>query len=53
VLHPYRMVKDHRTGYETGNTDAVLDGALTPFIEAYLKSAAESGNSPSGAPSSR
>jgi peptide chain release factor 2 len=53
VLHPYRMVKDHRTGYETGNTDAVLDGALTPFIEAYLKSAADSGNTPSGAPSSR
>jgi len=41
VLHPYRMVKDHRTGYETGNTDAVLDGAITPFIEACLKSAAE------------
>jgi peptide chain release factor 2 len=36
------MVKDHRTGYETGNTDAVLDGAITPFIEACLKSAAES-----------
>jgi peptide chain release factor 2 len=30
------MVKDHRTGYETGNTDAVLNGSLTPFIEAYL-----------------
>ncbi|HLN81113.1 MAG TPA: peptide chain release factor 2, partial [Thermoanaerobaculia bacterium] len=42
VLHPYRMVKDHRTGYETGNTDAVLDGAIAPFIEAYLKSAADS-----------
>jgi peptide chain release factor 2 len=36
VLHPYRMVKDHRTGYETGNTDAVLDGDLDGFIEAYL-----------------
>lgn len=38
VLHPYNMVKDLRTGYETGNTAAVLDGALDPFIEAYLKS---------------
>jgi peptide chain release factor 2 len=36
VLHPYRMVKDLRTGVETGNTDAVLDGELDPFIEAYL-----------------
>ncbi len=36
VLHPYRMVKDHRTGYEVGNTDAVLDGGLDGFIEAYL-----------------
>ena len=36
VLHPYRMVKDLRTGEETSNTDAVLDGALDPFIEAYL-----------------
>jgi peptide chain release factor 2 len=43
VLHPYRMVKDHRTGYETGDTDRVLDGGLTPFIEASLKSAAEGG----------
>ena len=36
VLHPYRMVKDHRTGCETGNTDAVLDGDLDRFIQAYL-----------------
>jgi len=38
VLHPYRMVKDHRTGFEVGNTDAVLDGGLDGFIEAYLLS---------------
>lgn len=37
VLHPYQMVKDHRTGYETGNAQAVLDGDLDGFIEAYLK----------------
>jgi len=36
VLQPYRMVKDHRTGVEIGNTDAVLDGAIDAFIEAYL-----------------
>jgi peptide chain release factor 2 len=36
VLHPYRMVKDHRTGYEVGNADGVLDGDLDDFIEAYL-----------------
>jgi len=36
VLHPYRLVKDHRTGVEVGNTDAVLDGSLDAFIEAYL-----------------
>ncbi|NQT47442.1 MAG: peptide chain release factor 2 [Chloroflexi bacterium] len=37
VLHPYRMVKDHRTGRETGNTTAVLDGDLDEFMEAYLR----------------
>jgi peptide chain release factor 2 len=41
VLHPYRMVKDHRTGVEIGNADAVLDGELDRFIEAYLQKSAE------------
>ncbi|NNK95334.1 MAG: peptide chain release factor 2, partial [Desulfobacterales bacterium] len=36
VLQPYRMIKDHRTDYEMGNVDAVLDGHLDPFIKAYL-----------------
>lgn len=38
VFHPYKMVKDHRTGYEVGNVDAVMDGDIDGFIEAYLKS---------------
>ncbi len=37
VLHPYQMVKDHRTNHETGNIDAVLDGDLTGFVEAFLE----------------
>ncbi len=38
VFHPYKMVKDHRTGYEIGNVDTVMDGDLDGFIETYLKS---------------
>jgi len=37
VLHPYKMVKDHRTNYEVGNAEAVLNGRLDDFIEAYLR----------------
>ena len=36
-LHPYQMAKDHRTGVETGNVKAVLDGDLNEFIEGYLR----------------
>lgn len=38
VFHPYKLVKDHRTGFEMGNVDAVMDGDLDGFIETYLKS---------------
>jgi peptide chain release factor 2 len=38
VFHPYNMVKDHRTNIETGNTQAVMDGDLTQFIDGYLRS---------------
>ena len=44
VMQPYTMVKDRRTGYETGNVDAVLDGDLDPFINAYLKWLSQGGN---------
>ncbi len=40
VVHPYQLVKDNRTGVETSDVAGVLDGALDPFIEAYLKSTA-------------
>ncbi|RIV18815.1 peptide chain release factor 2 [Alicyclobacillaceae bacterium I2511] len=53
VFHPYSLVKDHRTGYEVGNAQGVVDGNLTPFIDAYLRwqlaisqgSASHTGNS--------
>lgn len=38
VFHPYKMVKDHRTGFEVGNVDSVMDGDLDGFIETFLKS---------------
>ena len=37
VFHPYKMVKDHRTGFEVGNVDAVMDGDLDEFVDAYLR----------------
>lgn len=43
VFHPYNLVKDHRTGYETGNTSAVMNGDLNEFILAYLKRNAKMG----------
>jgi peptide chain release factor 2 len=41
VLHPYRMVKDHRTSTEVGDSDRVLDGDIDPFVEAFLRSQME------------
>ena len=44
VVHPYQLVKDHRTDFEVGNIQGVLDGALDGFIRAYLlKKAADDG----------
>jgi peptide chain release factor 2 len=44
VLHPYQMVKDHRTEHETGNTQSILDGKLDEFMEAYLRQAPGAGH---------
>jgi peptide chain release factor 2 len=41
VFQPYTLVKDHRTKYETGNIQAVMDGELDPFIEQYLLTATQ------------
>lgn len=48
VLQPYTMVKDHRTNEESGNVDAVLDGAIDPFINAYLRSLSTGNNQTEG-----
>ena len=45
VLHPYQIAKDHRTEYEDGNVQAVLDGRLDGFMEAYLRFTMGSGQS--------
>jgi peptide chain release factor 2 len=51
VFQPYQLVKDHRTGVETGNVTAVMDGDLNQFIDAYLISVSGKGvrNQESGA----
>ena len=41
VMHPYTMVKDHRTGRETGDVNKVMDGGIDEFIEAFLKKEAQ------------
>ena len=41
IFQPYTMVKDHRTGVETGNVQAVMDGDIDEFIETYLRTAAK------------
>ncbi len=49
VFHPYKLVKDLRTGFESGNVDAVMDGELEPFVDAYLKDLAGIWKKPEGA----
>ena len=44
VLQPYRMVKDTRTGYQTGDTDAALDGEITAFMDSYLRQKLKTGS---------
>ncbi|MEI7741811.1 MAG: peptide chain release factor 2 [bacterium] len=46
VLHPYKLVKDHRTGYETSEAEKVLEGDLDSFMEAYLRSQVEASRAP-------
>jgi len=53
VLHPYKMIKDHRTEYETGNVDPVLDGDLSEFIEKFLLFSAKGGEDKSLSHSNR
>ena len=43
TFHPYQIIKDHRTGFEVGNVDAVMDGGIDPFIRAYLTAARSGG----------
>jgi len=45
VLHPYKLIKDVRTGFETGNVDTVLDGDLKPFLKSFLMMSGQSKNS--------
>src|SRR5690606_35963628 len=44
VLHPYQLAKDHRTDYEVGNVNAVLNGRLNDFMESYLRQKIDSQN---------